>query len=209
MTDRPLIFSAPMICALLAGRKSQTRRLVKPRFAEAMDFAGEDLIRRFPHQEGSGYEVGDRLWVRETWAPLDACTHNDAGPQAHADRGFYRADNSTNEGEISRWRSSIHMPRWASRLTLLVTDVRVQRLQAISDEDARAEGIFWSDDHLGWTSGRIDEASDYHARLPGVSFSKLWDAIHGPDVWDANPWVVALTFSVERRNIDAEETTHD
>ena len=90
-----------------------------------------------------------------------------------------------------RWRPSIHMPRSASRLTLTVTEVRVQRLQDISEEDARAEGI--EGEFLPWPQG-------YWTYRP--YFAELWNSLHGPDAWDANPWVVALSFTVQHGNID-------
>jgi hypothetical protein len=184
MTERPIIFSAPMVRALLEGRKTQTRRILKPQ----PDTKGRGFLdSRLP------YARGDRLWVREAWAPLESLTHGDPGPQALADRGFYRADNSTVDGEISRWRSPIHMPRWASRITLAVTEVRVQRLQEISEADAVAEGC-----REGYvTIEGINEG--WSAR---TAFRDLWNQIHGPAAWDANPWVCAISFEVHRHNID-------
>lgn len=152
-------------------------------------------------------KVGDRLYVRETWAPLDALTHSDPGTQALADRGFYRADDSTVEGEISRWRPGIHMPRWASRITLIVTDVRVQRLQEISQEDAIAEGPGF----VGKITGEVCESVAAHRlgigprwRTPRDWYADLWDSLnayrgHG---WEANPWVAAYTFRPILGNID-------
>jgi hypothetical protein len=215
MADRPIIFSAPMIRALLDGRKTQTRRVAKITAVMgnkvAVDHPDERLIELEPgefrhgvcHYESTGAlsgpyplpaAVGDRLYVREAWAPLDACTHNDPGAQALADRGFYRADHPVDCGDVSRWRPSIHMPRWASRLTLIVTDVRVQRLQDISEVDAKAEGA-------------APKLPDQPKVIPGMDghlgdFRDLWNSLHGPDAWDANPWVCALTFTVHRGNID-------
>lgn len=211
--DRPIIFSAPMIQALLAGRKSQTRRIIKPQptdeaVADGSFIANADrLITPAP----IGYAVGDRLYVREAWAPITALTHNDPGSQACADNGFYRADGSTVEGEISRWRPSIHMPRSASRLTLLVTEVRVQPLLDISEEDAAAEGF---------QPGRVDDGfgprdmgGGYTIESPGSwasavgHFQMLWAKLH-PD-WDgySSPWVAAVSFTVQRGNIDALPVT--
>lgn len=209
MTDKPIIFSAPMVRALLKGRKTQTRRVLSIKGRKGFfqfgksdlpdydwtfrradhvweDWRHDQLLRKLP------YAMDDRLWVREAWAPLEALTHNDPGTLALVNRGFYRADCSTVEGEISRWRPSIHMPRWASRLTLIVTDVRVQRLQDISEADARAEGC---QPHKMGTARNPSES--YH-----LGFSDLWNSLHGPDAWDANPWVCALIFDVHRCNID-------
>jgi hypothetical protein len=231
MTDRPIIFSAPMVRGLLreADRpgtgKTQTRRIWKlPTKGEYVrkDMGGwEPTINgggacftlkrdgtRVPAPETIGiwnrttgtcldapYQIGDRLWVREAWAQLDALTHNDPGTRALIDRGFYRADNSTNDGEIAKWRPSIHMPRWASRLTLTVTDVRVQRLHEISEEDAIAEGWQKHPDRSTDPDVHRDAARDW--------FSDLWDLLHGKGAWGANPFVVALTFTVAHGNIDA------
>ncbi len=211
MADRPIIFSAPMVRALLDGRKTQTRRVLKkPTWAQdagwperIMDECGLDgRLSWFDRNTGCLAELpipqpGDRLYVREAWAPLSALTHNDPGPTALAANGFYRADESTIDGEISRWRPSIHMPRWASRLTLHVTDVRVQRLQEISEDDAVAEGCPAQTD---------DELAGMEAR---GWFRDLWNSIHGPDAWDANPWVAAITFDVKRGNIDSAGLSND
>ncbi len=211
MADRLIIFSAPMVRALLDGRKTQTRRVLKkPTWAQdagwperIMDECGLDgRLSWFDRNTGCLAELpipqpGDRLYVREAWAPLSALTHNDPGPTALAANGFYRADESTIDGEISRWRPSIHMPRWASRLTLHVTDVRVQRLQEISEDDAVAEGCPAQTD---------DELAGMEAR---GWFRDLWNSIYGPDAWDANPWVAAITFDVKRGNIDSAGLSND
>ena len=226
MSDRPILFSAPMVRALLAGRKTQTRRIIKPQpklaphhepvrvesrgggrwvwmvctDRPAYQFATGDWTSRI--------QTGDRLWVREAWAPLSALTHNDPGVQALADKGFYRADSGTVEGEISRWRPSIHMPRWASRITLHVTDVRVQRLQEISADDAIAEGI-----EAGTEDYRLAEWWAAHKDNPPPAeigaYAMLWERINGKDSWEANPWVAAYTFTVEHANIDSARPTTD
>jgi hypothetical protein len=247
---KPIIFSAPMIRALLGGRKTQTRRAIHPqpiqneaglwvhpprrvervvkKWGGACQTDEDGLILHL-RMKGLPYAPGDRLWTREAWAPLDACSHSDPGAQALADRGFYRADHQVDCGDVSRWRSPIHMPRWASRLTLTVTDVRVQRLQDISEADAVAEGAtsrpscagFMSRE-AGWSMdwSRVGELSAYALRPPGGSakaplketdialdsprwaFASYWTDLHGPDAWAANPWVCALTFTVHRCNID-------
>lgn len=195
MTERPILFAGPMVRAILDGRKTQTRRLPRKigKHKPSLLYDGwADSYVLDPGNAGRladeiGWRPGDRAWVRETWAPLDRCTTNDPGVQALADRGFYRADDSTVDGEISRWVPAIHMPRWASRITLEITDVRVQRLQEISEEDAVAEGIHPAPG--GWWSGAEGQA----APDPRAAFALLWNSIHGPGAWDANPWVCALT----------------
>lgn len=211
MADRPIIFSAPMVQALLAGRKSQTRRVLKPQpdfrggvgdYHDAEEWGWEDedgyhvsVLDICPN----GFRVGDRLWVREA-----VCWVSGWGWRYRADNDDLAEKRET--GEVSRWRPSIHMPRWASRLTLTVTDVRVQRLQDISEADAIAEGIqrligskgpnYFTREISGKWSG------SFNAPTAAEVYSDLWNSLHGPDAWDANPWVVALTFTVQRGNID-------
>lgn len=186
MTDRPIIFSAPMVRALLDGRKTQTRRILKP-----AKYSFDNNI-KLPDGANKGevrlnWAIGDRLWVREAvcWV------------SAHGWK--YRADNDDlsdfrAQGEVSKWAPSIHMPRHASRLTLIVSAVRVQRLQEISEADAQAEGA----QAIG-----AEEGPDEDERSFVWGFQKLWTSIHGPGAWDANPWVCAIGFTVHRQNIDA------
>ena len=147
------------------------------------------------------YATGDRLWVREA-----VCWVSRWGWR-------YRADDDDlsdkrEAGEVGRWRPSIHMPRWASRLSLTVTEVRVQRLQEISEADAAAEGC----EATGWrpTYGNPDNAG-FEESIPAKdAFADLWNSLHGPGAWEANPWVAAYTFTVQRGNIDAiKETSND
>jgi hypothetical protein len=145
--ERPILFSAPMVRALLDGRKTQTRRIVKGTAAEWLaDPIG--FLPEFVADPGNHlcpYGVpGDLLWVREAFAYLSDCRHNDPGTRALAEGCFYRADDGATQSDISRWRPSIHMPRFLSRLTLRITDVRVERLQDISEADAVAEGLYKS-----------------------------------------------------------------
>lgn len=228
MADRPILFSAPMVRALLAGTKTQTRRTIKlPTKGEyvrpdmggwaATTFGGPGVFRADgkPVSEQAAvwnqttgttvaapHKVGDRLWVRETW--VARMTHGwtiaDARSGMYQTEILYRADG----GEIiDGWWPSIHMPREFSRLTLTVTDVRVERLQDISEEDALAEGAY-----VALRSGRV--ADDYAAMaIAGEWFTSgrswyadLWDRINGAGAWDANPWVAAYSFTVEHGNID-------
>lgn len=210
MTDRPIIFSAPMLQALLARRKTQTRRVLKPqpipggfwRDRPRPDPCGWtqadwDQIYSGEYPDGFRcaqsvpYATGDVLWIRETWRV--GLAYDDLRPAAMSGEEIvdYVADSTTARWSIGRTRSPIHMPRWASRLTLTVSDVRVQRLQDISEADAQAEGC----------PARTYE--DLAGQDPRGWFRDLWDSIHGAGAWDANPWVVAVSFAVERRNIDA------
>lgn len=173
MADRPILFSAPMVKALLDGRKTQTRRILKP---QPIGFDWYDLKCK------PRFKVGDRLWVRETW-------NNAIGS---SDEPYFKAtvaedtDWTAEERANLVWRPSIFMPRWASRLTLTVTDVRVERLQDISEEDAIAEGV---------------PAGLEHIHGPG-GYRDIWETINGAGSWAANPWVVAITFDVLNQNID-------
>ncbi len=190
MPDRPIIFSALMVRALLDGRKTQTRRLLKPQH----DSKGRGFLdSKLP------YATGDRLWVREAWSgdyDMRAIKPQDRfGPARQPI--WYWADTKRDCGQWERPRSPIHMPRWASRITLTVTDVRVQRVQDISNENAIAEGI---EPHGHAFTGYGKQADVWMA--PYDSFASLWNSIHGPGAWDANPWVCALAFTVRKGNID-------
>ncbi len=227
MNDRPIIFSGPMVRALLEGRKTQTRRLLKiqpPHRANKLRegdnaawFCDGEHVKGQPCEDHA-YSVpiyfmpGDRLYVREAHAlvPSSAYRMSPGVPYAVNDEDGSQACVYREGWERSKpgtgWRPSIHMPRWASRLTLTVTEVRVQRLQKISEEDAVAEGVQKGEPSsdlaglLGCTWG-ID--GDFRCSTPVAAYCRLWNSLHGPDAWDANPWVVAVSFTVERRNIDA------
>jgi len=197
MTDRPIIFSGPMVRALLDGRKTQTRRVLKPQPKYGFEpWQDEDIGDWWQSGHGEAgddilavpYAIGDRLWVRETFREIEG----------DALRATYAADTQSwvKYGGGGPWRPSIHMPRWASRLTLTVTDVRVQRLQDITPANAIAEGI---------RPAANSQTIDCDTPNPVDEFAHLWNTIHGPDAWDRNDWVAALTFTVEQRNIDAQD----
>lgn len=227
MTDRPILFSGPMVRAIIEGKKTQTRRILKPQ--PDMAKIGQPC---HPEPRGNGwvwmarddfpgytyatadfkvrFAKGGRLWVRETWRAgksLNAASPAKIGTMCQL-AGWkrpwcpikYDADNLADNADAlsefgAEWgktRVAIHMPRWASRLTLTVTDVRVERLQNISKDDVIAEGcterdgLPLADVHAGWHE----------------PYAALWDAINGAGAWDANPWVVAVTFCVAHHNID-------
>ena len=211
--ERPILFSGAMVRALLDGTKAQTRRIVKGassvmlHHVGGVDVTAEEVRRRFRCPYGV---VGDRLWVCETWCLAhDEWAHNeppaDGRPSSPEGEGvYYRATEpecETPEGR-SPWRPSIHMPRWASRITLEVTDVRVQRLQDISEEDARAEGARRFDDipdvsPYGTGPRWSMESPTSTAQClgsPQMAFANLWNRINGEGAWDANPWVWAISF---------------
>lgn len=191
MKERPILFSAPMVQAILAGKKTQTRRVVKPQ-PHMVNFGdhdslgweaptcingylgvGVDRVMETPEFLKGPYGfAGDRLWVRETWHPSN---HVPLGEKAD-----YLADTPDARGEgFFKWRPSIFMPRWASRITLEITGVRVDRLQSISHDDCLAEGI--------------------PVQPPGVrakdKYERLWDSINGKKhPWESNPWVWVISF---------------
>jgi hypothetical protein len=180
MKERSILFSGPMVRAILAGTKTQTRRGVKRLDVRAgMPQPENDSLLSLCSPYG---QPGDRLWVRETWAWF--------GCERLPCEVLYRADGHTKLYDgYGRWRPSIHMPRWASRILLEITDVRVERLCDISEADARAEGIkvdecghaIREEDHVAWGGARS-------------AFADLWASINGPDSWAANPWVWVISF---------------
>jgi hypothetical protein len=204
-----MIFSAPMVRALLAGTKTQTRRKITERIPcdqisseqiEDLELRRWDLYAR--HMLKLPAFVGDRLWVREAfqqWPPENI--------RAEPDRAqIYRAtdpeptevpDWAFGDGKF-RWRSPIHMPRWASRLTLTVTEVRVQRLQEISRDDAIAEGLTLASNAIEefWRWPPPHEAGLWLS--PIAAYRSLWDSLHGAGSWEENPWVAVISFEVER-----------
>ena len=186
MKERPIIFSAPMVRALLAGTKTQTRRIVKARDLEWMDV--HQGLREPDNAERCPYgQPGDRLWVRETWRA--ELTWNTTKPSEIPDEAalWYEADDQQrNNGRGTKFkgklRSSIHMPRWASRITLEITSVRVERLRACNEVDAIAEGAPWA------ACGAPQEGSHK------AGFAQLWEQINGHGSWEANPWVWVIEF---------------
>lgn len=202
MADKPILFSGPMVRALLAGTKTQTRRTLNPQ-PELLSTGLYHVFNRagglvgVPEDEVGVAAVdylriqkGDRLWVRESI---------DKSSRQGDDEIGYKADWPGDARGLG-WRPSIHMPRWASRLTLTVTDVRVERLQDCSDDDAFAEGIPTDSPVAGI---EIDIDGYWWSGAARARYRKVWEAINGPGSWDANPWVAAYTFTVHQGNIDA------
>lgn len=208
--ERPALFNGVMVRATLEGRKTVTRRAIKPQPPEghkwrgwvvdstcskeidsaSWDEGGGPLRRNATYARCPYGKPGDRLWVRET------CFINDyreasVPEQERADCEIhYRADGIPDfdgEEELIRWRPSIHMPRWASRILLEVTDVRVERLQDITEEQALAEGIKKHSD-----GGYHVEDGKHYSDSPVESFACLWSSVGGD--WDANPWVWCVNF---------------
>lgn len=207
MKERPILFSAPMVRALLAGTKWQTRRVVKGLtdkmwieetaaggFAVCYDGdpccgTGVWEVAEHSHPIACPYgQPGDRLWVRETWAPNEGSAGGYLYRADHAgasalERHDLKAGVCTHR--VNKWRPSIHMPRAASRLLLEVTDVRVERLNDISADDAAAEG---------WPGP--DANNSIVSAYPIAWYSNLWEQINGKGSWNTNPWVWAVSFRV-------------
>ena len=211
---RPILMSGPMVRACLDGTKSQTRRVIK----EARDIGARCTDEVRPFGGGSYYicahdgthmigefrcpygQPGDYLYVREAFIAGKGVGGYQAGvdPDKHPDGPtvdcVYRA---TYDGGAGPWSPSIHMPRWASRLTLRITDVRVERLQDISEADAQAEGAarLVMDDE-----GKFYERDDGTYRM---GFYGVWEHLNAKRApWDSNPWVWCLSFFAIRKNID-------
>lgn len=205
MTDHPIIYSTPMVKALLHGRKTVTRRLAwreidgdKPVPANAvvkeMVIGGRRVVTGAVPTLWQRVKPGDRLWVRERgWLSVSGGAFL---PFVGNELSIRRPPTSPNSKPYKNC-VSIHMPRWASRLTLTVTATRIERLQAITEADAMAEGI-----HLDPLDGHFGCDGQYRPRA-SHEFANLWRSLHGPDSWDANPEVVVIGFTVEKRNIDA------
>lgn len=231
MKERGMIFNAHMVRALLKGRKTQTRRLVPawqtPKcypenkdeplynwmaeaqrhrrwgygvFGETEEACAKELSRMAPCPFGN---KGDRIWVRETFSVVP-----DHEEPAGCSAVLYAADS----GEPYRkWRPSIHMPRWASRILLEITAVRVERLNSISDADCIAEGIIpvpkdREDDDQFWRDYRLSGDGTFCVHSPRESFESLWKSVRGksfddevdtgPGSWHANPWVWVIEFKL-------------
>lgn len=227
MSQRPIIFSGPMVRAILNGRKTQTRRVLKPKrdttIADTVSAGRKHGLgewREVPLDKlVMPYAVGDRLWVRETVA-CGACApspprrwspgfwRREQGTSSNPNGLWYAADGLAPENPITRrgkWVPSIHMPRWASRITLEVAAIKVERLQNISDEDAIAEGVCTfaeSLDTIGWGNISHDDRIAMVRATYGSAvnaYRHLWESLHGADSWEANPWVAVITFSEKAR----------
>jgi len=222
MKERPMIFNADMVRAVLDGRKTQTRRMLTPHHLKMIDAAaraGEcyPLESGIQHANSLSYyrewcpfgAVGDHLWVKETWSvvshafnddglmidyvpdrPAKAVLEKPFGRGYYSGHAIYAADGSFTWGDDdgcvdghSCWKPSIHMPRWASRIMLEITGVRVERLTALSDDCARNEGC---PAQLPHNPDDKDQARTW--------FRGLWSEIYGEESWQANPWVWVIEF---------------
>jgi len=249
MKERPILFSGPMVRALLEGRKTQTRRVVKEQpngsaiaahHADGLWYFTSGFRRIDSLTSTNGVDPagrrcpygqpGDRLWVRETWGfrgrqlsgmdkanALTFIQYQADGARSEIvrdwdDESGLPKQRDRNDGETSEkydryltafwrsWRPSIHMPRWASRLTLEVTEVRVQRLQEMSEEDARSEGVERLVEENGWRNYGAEDLPGESVRYWATareSFQSLWGSINGKRpgcTWGAGPWVWCVSF---------------
>ena len=219
MKERPIMFSGPMVRAILEGRKTMTRRVVKPVGNDGgfvlLDHGngywpyrsddGESSMHTVkkgnklyqnetPHSCPYG-QAGDQLWVREAFSgphcmdASDGCKAVPPSKWGDCSRIWYWADGNPTEGDWTRPRPSIHMPRWTSRILLEVTAVRVERLNDISQRDAIAEGAPPSHPSIDRVSSEFG-----YQDFSRSWFGQLWESINGPGSWAANPWVWAISF---------------
>lgn len=236
MADRPIPFSAPMVRALIDGRKNQTRRIIKP--APWPDDVEPPYVAPYPEgaravwydsfdcsvRLAAPYAVGDRLYVREEyyqrgywiapadqktrggrqkWAFVEADEQVQFDPPADFRKGRLKADPHS-----VAWHKRLarFMPKRASRMTLIVDDVRVERLNDCSEEDALAEGVVFDSPERGFMVPGVDHPNKDFPYLSRPTaremYAALWDVINGSGEWLGNPWVVALTFRVVHQNID-------
>ncbi|SAF46093.1 hypothetical protein [Enterobacter kobei] len=214
MKERGMIFNGAMVRAILDGRKMQTRRPVNPQpeLTSGSGFSWKGWVygsgssdretnKNFAHVACPFGKPGDRIWVRETFSVVP-----DHDEPAGCSAVLYAADG---EGPYRKWTPSIHMPRWASRILLEITGVRVERLQNISDADCIAEGIIpvpkdRDDDHQFWRDYHLSGDGTFCVHSPRESFESLWKSVRGksfeqeedtgPGSWHANPWVWAIKF---------------
>ncbi|MCQ0723729.1 hypothetical protein [Klebsiella pneumoniae] len=232
MKERGMIFNGEMVRAILDGRKTQTRRPIKWKQTRFTEIGEREDGSKWPWSEDAEHAcdfwhpcpfgaVGDRIWVRETWATLgneDGCCIDWEGNLCKGDERsaarIYRASCEQRPGDYGlwsipddaywkphtkehkfegAWRPSIHMPRWASRILLEITDVRVERLNAISEEDATAEGVPPAGSLLPDYPGTLLTPKGDFATAK-VAFQRLWESIYGEESWKANGWVWVISF---------------
>lgn len=194
MKELPILFSTPMVQAILAGTKTQTRRVVDKEMPpdwqfERMDERGahffwNPISRCFiPNRFG---KPGDILWVRESWAIIEKKDVVTSGWLK------FKADF---EGPVDwKWKPSIHMPKDISRIWLKKESIRIERLNDISEEDAKAEGIEQPRADSFWKNYLSKDGATFYN--PVDSYQSLWNSINGPDSWNTNPWVWVITFKV-------------
>lgn len=213
MKERPILFSTSMVQSILAGRKTQTRRIVKPQPVPATAQDGfkfltipglgaldEYIVKKCPYGQ-----AGDLLWVRETFHEVPA----DAGCEMEGDDNYtgWRYKATWKKSNYNGWKPSIHMPKAAARIWLQVKEVKVERLHDISEDDAIAEGVKkigsrWF--HYAPSPELLDYAAETGGipicKSPIVSFASLWVSINGKENFDSNPWLWVIKYEVLSTN---------
>ncbi|PLG60585.1 hypothetical protein [Klebsiella pneumoniae] len=214
MKERGMIFNSEMVRAILDGRKTQTRRLVKGtdgavKFCKEWDINGEEIFVVLGEKDHTGMNpvlgaiscpfgaVGDRIWVREAFRVHSRATDVATLVYKASERNSWTEQTHrvpvavcNKPATPEKWTPSLHMPRWASRILLEIIDVRVERLNAISQEDAQAEGM----ELTGWRPTYSDPDSGGEVWTPYDNFAQLWESIYGEESWKANPWVWVIEF---------------
>lgn len=210
MKERGMIFNGEMVRAILDGRKTQTRRIMAPQPADDIErsaFPNPDAIgwkSSLKHKHGSTTAhfcpfgaIGDRIWVREAFRVHSRATDVATLVYKASERNSWTEQTHrvpvavcNKPATPEKWTPSLHMPRWASRILLEITDVRVERLNSISQEDAQAEGL----ELTGWRPTYSDPDSGGEVITPYDNFAELWSSIYGDESWQANPWVWVIEF---------------
>ncbi|EMM5763738.1 TPA: hypothetical protein RUY73_002779 [Klebsiella pneumoniae] len=215
ITERGMIFNGEMVRALLDGRKTQTRRIVKGtdsavKFCKEWNINGEEVFVVLGEKDHTGMNpvlgaiscpfgaVGNRIWVREAFRVHSRATDVATLVYKASERNSWTEQTHrvpvavcNKPATPEKWTPSLHMPRWASRILLEITDVRVERLNAINEHDAQAEGVaklrggFWKHYQPGWTQHQLSARG---------SFVTLWKSIYGDESWNSNPWVWVIKF---------------
>ena len=204
-----MIFNAEMVRALLDGRKTQTRRPIKWKQTRFTEIGEREDGSKWPWSEDAEHAcdfwhpcpfgaVGDRIWVREAFRVHSRATDVATLVYKASERNSWTEQTHrvpvavcNKPATPEKWTPSLHMPRWASRILLEITDVRVERLNAINEHDAQAEGVaklrggFWKHYQPGWTQHQLSARG---------SFVTLWKSIYGDESWNSNPWVWVIEF---------------
>ncbi|HDH1373442.1 TPA: hypothetical protein PIT97_002063 [Klebsiella quasipneumoniae subsp. similipneumoniae] len=216
MKERGVIFNGEMVRAILHGRKTQTRRIVKGtdgavKFCKEWDINGEEIFVVLGEKDHTGMNpvlgalscpfgaVGDRIWVREAFRVHSLATNVATLAYKASERNSWTEQTHrvpvavcNKPATPEKWTPSLHMPRWASRILLEITDVRVERLNAISEEDARAEGII---DGGCLNCGEPEPCGCANPEPDATdAFAYLWQSIYGQESWNADPWVWVIEF---------------
>lgn len=227
MKERPILFNGAMVRALLDGSKTQTRRAFNTRMIDLMYIAGHAgevsyfVEKGFMEPNDASYvldfcpfgQIGDRLWVRETFQPTfsDGREHGENTPDWETGEGYSVKYPATDEiiewidGDdkiTSRCKPGMHMPRWASRIQLEITDVRVERLKSITNEDSICEGAKFTDfgkDRYGeqcdgWRCDRAPRSASDALGSARSAYANIWESINGAGSWNTNPWVWCISF---------------